>query len=134
MNIKQTVHQATIAKWLPLFQEQKASGLTVKDWCSQTGYSQHQYYYWKRLAKEAYVENMLPQSFEVPTSDPIPSPDTSLDLYNLCESSDNLPKDTCKSKPDQGNISVFVNDTRIEVTPQSADDFIARVIKAVRYA
>ena len=35
MNVNQTMHQANLSKWTALFHEQRQSGLTIKDWCSQ---------------------------------------------------------------------------------------------------
>ena len=55
MNATQTLHQATLAKWTAVFQEQKDSGLTIKEWCSQNDVSIHSFYYWKHIAKEEYL-------------------------------------------------------------------------------
>jgi len=133
MTIKESTHQAKLAKWLPLFQEQKASGLTVNEWCSQNGYSKHQFYYWKQIAKAAYVKSILPLKSESTTVPTIPD-QKSLELYNLSESSDNCPTEPQPYHETSDHISVFFNDVRIDVTPQATDEFIARVIKAVRYA
>ncbi len=35
MNTNQTFRQANLAKWTAIFQEQKDSGMTIKDWCAQ---------------------------------------------------------------------------------------------------
>ncbi len=51
MNAKQTLHQASLAKWASLFKEQAASGLTVKAWCEQNNVSFHSYNYWKHQLK-----------------------------------------------------------------------------------
>lgn len=55
MNATQTLHQATLAKWTAVFQEQKDSGLTIKEWCSQNNVSLHSFYYWKHIAKDVTV-------------------------------------------------------------------------------
>ena len=38
-------HAAQLTKWLTLFDEQAASGLTVKDWCAANNISIHKYNY-----------------------------------------------------------------------------------------
>ncbi len=109
------------------------SGLTVNEWCSQNGYSKHQFYYWKQIAKTAYVKSILPLESETTTVSTIPD-QKPLELYNLSESSDNCPTEPQTYHEASDHISVFFNDVRIDVTTQATDEFIARVIKAVRYA
>ena len=133
MTIKESTHQAKLAKWLPLFQEQKSSGLTVNEWCFQNGYSKHQFYYWKQIAKAAYVKSILPLE-SANTTVPTIHEQKSLELYNLSESSDNCPTETQPYHESSDHISVFLNDARIDVSSQATDEFITRVIKAVRYA
>lgn len=40
--------------------DQKASGLTVMEWCKQNNLSAYKYFYWKRLLKEEAIEQVLP--------------------------------------------------------------------------
>ena len=47
MNSHQKLHQALLSEWASRFADQKASGLTVRDWCSQDNLSIHKYNYWK---------------------------------------------------------------------------------------
>lgn len=70
MNTKQKLHQANLTKWTVIFKEQADSGLTVKQFCSDRDLSIHAYNYWKHMAKEAYVESILPDI--VPISSPVP--------------------------------------------------------------
>ena len=73
MNAKQTLRQATLAKWSAIFQEQQSSGLTIKEWCSQNDVSLHNFYYWKRIAKEEYLKSVMPEIVPISIpSDPIP--------------------------------------------------------------
>ena len=45
-----------LAQWAGIIKEQKQSGLTVKDWCSQNGITKDAYYYWQqKLRKEVYA-------------------------------------------------------------------------------
>ena len=52
MNAKQKLHQIHLQEWTVRFAEQKASGLTVRQWCEQNHLSFHTYNYWKHLLKE----------------------------------------------------------------------------------
>lgn len=39
MNTKQKLHQLHLNEWASRFADQKASGLTVRQWCDQSHYS-----------------------------------------------------------------------------------------------
>ena len=150
MNANKTFRQANLAKWTAIFQEQKASGMTVKDWCAQNNVSPHAYYYWKRLAKEAYMESVLPEIVPIalPATDDnalseaphfpaeAHSPDDSRDLYNS-RNSYNSP-DTLNTKSPVSaaseNVTISVNGIQINIDTSASDDLIFRVLKAVRYA
>lgn len=50
------VKELRLAQWAGIIKEQKQSGLTVKDWCSQNGITKDAYYYWQqKLRKEVYA-------------------------------------------------------------------------------
>lgn len=57
---KQKLHQIHLQEWTVRFADQKASGLTVRQWCEQNNLSFHTYNYWKHLLKEEVVEQVLP--------------------------------------------------------------------------
>ena len=69
MNAKQKLHQIRLQEWAGRFAEQKASGLTVRQWCEVNHFSFHTYNYWKHLLKEEVVEQALPDI--VPLSLPV---------------------------------------------------------------
>ena len=135
MNTKQKLHQANLAKWTAIFKEQADSGLTVKQFCSDHDLSIHAYNYWKHMAKEAYVESILPDI--VPISAPVPDP-VSVDKIeypepsscDLRESRESLETKTSSTEP----VSVMIRDIRIEIGSSASDEMIAKIIKAVRYA
>ena len=60
MNAKQKLHQVHLQEWTVRFADQKASGLTVRQWCEQNNLSFHTYNYWKHLLKEEVVDQALP--------------------------------------------------------------------------
>ena len=134
MNARQTLHQANLAKWAALFHEQKESGLSVKEWCSQNDISQHAFYYWKHLAKEAYVRSIIPEIVPLPMNDPLPTPQSSSvesrDSYNSSETATSEAPDPSVSDA----VSLSTDDVQIRFSASASDDLILRVIKAVRYA
>ena len=78
MNAKQKLHQIHLQEWTVRFADQKASGLTVRQWCEQNNLSFHTYNYWKHLLKEEVVDQALPDI--VPITLPVLSDsDTSLE-------------------------------------------------------
>ena len=60
MNAGTKIHQLHLNEWITRFSEQKASGLTVKQWCEQKYLSVHSYNYWKHLVKEDLSRQVLP--------------------------------------------------------------------------
>ena len=131
MKAKEKVRKANLTQWSTKFQDQASSGLTVKEWCSQNNVSVYAFYYWKRIAKEAYVDSIIPDIVPVASSLPAfseTSVDTpqqlpdSRDLYNFSKSTSH---DT---------ITISVGDTRIEIGSSASDEMILAIVKAVLYA
>jgi hypothetical protein len=146
MKSSQKLHLAKLAEWSVRFQEQAASGLSIKDWCSQNGVSLYAYQYWKRIAKEAYLDSLIPEIVQVPepalpassdqlTALPSATPPVGLstcsnsrDLYNL---SDSRGSDSLRSPQ---SVLLSIGDIRIEFGATSTDEDIFRILKAVRHA
>ena len=63
MNAKQKLHQVHLQEWAIRFADQKASGLTVRQWCEQNSLTFHTYNYWKHLLKEEVVDQSLPDAY-----------------------------------------------------------------------
>lgn len=53
MNTTKKLPQAKHDQWAVLCKEQSESGLTVRQWCEQNGYTIHTYNYWKHRLKES---------------------------------------------------------------------------------
>ena len=62
MSAHQKIHQANLSNGATLFKDQGESGLTIKEWCSQNNTSIDKFYYWRRQAKESYVDSILRHS------------------------------------------------------------------------
>lgn len=59
MNTTKQLQQIKLDQWAVFCKEQAQSGLTVKQWCDQNGYTIHTYNYWKHRLKENYVGSAL---------------------------------------------------------------------------
>ena len=132
MNAKQKLHQANLAKWTSLFQEQASSGLTVKEWCAQNNISIHTYNYWKHVVKEVYVDSLLPDI--VPVA-PVPVPSLPLDPADSqkFESFHSLDSRNSCNSMDSGCVSIVIGDIRIEIGSSASDEMVSEIIKAVRH-
>ena len=51
MTIPEAKRQARLEEWHGRIEEQQRSGLTVKDWCEQSGCGEGQFYYWLKLVR-----------------------------------------------------------------------------------
>lgn len=132
MRVKEKVRKANLTQWSTKFQEQASSGLTVKEWCSQNNISVHAFYYWKRIAKEAYVDSIIPDIVPVASSlstfseaSAVNTPQqlpNSRDLYNFSKSTSH------------DAITISIGDTHIEIGSSASDEMILAIVKAVRYA
>ena len=122
MNAKQKLHQIHLQEWTVRFAEQKASGLTVRQWCEQNHLSFHTYNYWKHLLKEEVVDQALPDI--VPITLPVLSDsDTSLETS----------KTEVRSN-DNSNVKVLVNGISIETSADVSAEFLSKLIRAVCHA
>ncbi len=157
MNANQALHQATLSKWTAIFREQQASGLNIKEWCSQNNISIHSFYYWKRIAKEEYLKSVMPEIVPIPIpsaplpslpEDPAPSAapgsqdlnnSNNLANSNNLYSSDNLANfkkfnNSSDTVPLSIPISISMGDIRIEIGASAPDDLIARIIGVLKNA
>ena len=70
MNTTKKLQQVKLDQWAVLCKEQSQSGLTVRQWCEQNGYTVHTYNYWKHRLKESYVDSVLPDIVPIPPQVP----------------------------------------------------------------
>ena len=127
MNARQKLHQLHLQEWTARFAEQKASGLTVRQWFDQNNYSIHTYNYWKHILKEQVADQLLPDIVPLSLPEALPS----------C-SDNSVPVHTdLKNRTIRANCSIVkltANDIVIKVGIDTPEDFLCRLIKAVRYA
>ena len=133
MNAKQKIHQAKMAKWAALIKDQAESGLTIRQWCNQTGYTFHAYNYWKHLLKETALKDVtLPEI--VPLSPPsVITPSLPAPTHNVEVPSHDL-RELRESTKVISPVSISLGDIHIEIGSNASDDVISGIIKAVRHA
>lgn len=130
MNAKQKLHQIHLQEWTVRFAEQKASGLTVRQWCEQNHLSFHTYNYWKHLLKEEVVDQSLP--------DIVP---LSLPVFSGSDSSSGTTAPAFPSirairsiRSNNSNVKMLINGVSIEIDTAVSEEFLGKLIKAVCHA
>lgn len=123
MNTRQKLHQLRMNEWATRFSDQKASGLTVKEWCGQNDLSIHTYNYWKHALKEELASQVLPDIV------PIMIPESSASLTPI-ESNDSI-LTNCAIR---STAKLTYNNLSIEFDSDISEVFLTAIIKAVRHA
>lgn len=130
MNARQKLHQVHLQEWTVRFADQKASGLTVRQWCEQNNLSFHTYNYWKHLLKEEVVDQALPDI--VPISLPVlPESDHSLEITKPEIRSIRANR---AIRSNSSNVKMQVNGISIEIDSSVSEEFLSKLIKAVCHA
>lgn len=127
MNARQQLHQAMLQKWALLFSEQKASGLSVRQWCEQNNCSIYKYNYWKHLLKEEVADRLLPDIAPLYTNDQIPA---------SVPSGSFSPDDSNPTAPFRANraiVSFTANGISFEFDSPVPESFLYSLMKAVRH-
>lgn len=111
-----------------LWQEQKAGGLTVRQWCEVNHFSFHTYNYWKHLFKEEVVNQVLPDivPIAVPT---VPDSNSSLEISGFSSIRSN-----CTIRANQSFMKLNINGISIEIDDSVSVEFLSKLFKAVHYA
>ena len=130
MNAKQKLHQVHLQEWAIRFADQKASGLTVRQWCEQNKLSFHTYNYWKHLLKEEVVDQSLPAI--VPLSLPVfsgsdSSSGTTAPAFPSIRANRSI-------RSNNSNVKMLINGVSIEIDTAISEEFLGKLIKAVCHA
>ena len=130
MNARQKLHQIHLQEWTVRFAEQKASGLTVRQWCKQNNLSFHTYNYWKHLLKEEVVEQALPDivPLSLPVlSDSVSSLETTVPDIRSIRANRSI-------RSNNSNVQMQINSISIEIDSSVSEEFLGKLIKAVCHA
>ena len=120
MSTKSMLHQAMLTEWAARFSDQKASGLTVSEWCLQNSFSKYQFFYWKRQLKDEVVSQSLPEIV------PLSLPPVTEVARETCASCTTFASNSC--------AKITLSGISIEIDSSAPEDFIKRLIQAVRHA
>ena len=118
MNTTKKLQQAKLDQWAVLCKEQSQSGLTIRQWYDQNGYTIHTYNYWKHRLKESYVDSVLPDI--VPIAPQVPA-----SLHELRDSSESCINNT---------ISVSLYGVSVTLDSSDSDEMLCRIITALHHA
>lgn len=134
MNAKQKLHQARLSEWAARFTDQKASGLTIRQWCEQNRVSIHKYNYWKHQLKEEVVDQMLPDIVPLSLPESLPSQETA--SPEAVPSRNRQVRTNCANRAiyTNPNVKLRVDGVVLELDPSIPEDFLRTLIRAVHYA
>ena len=130
MNAKQKLHQIHLQEWTVRFADQKASGLTVRQWCEQNNLSFHTYNYWKPLLKEEVINQPLPDL--VPLSLPVLS-DSDSSLETAAPEVRSIRANRA-IRSNGSNIKLRIHGVSIEIDASVSEQFLTKLIRAVCHA
>ncbi len=133
MSTNSMLHQAKLNEWASRFIEQKASGLSVSEWCRQNNQSRYKFFYWKRLLKEEAALQVLPDivPLSVPSVSPQLQPDSTFPTTSELGSATCA---SCATFAPNSCARIFINGISIEIDSTASESFIRSLIKAVRHA
>lgn len=126
--INQALHQMKLQDWALKIKDQASSGLLVSEWCAQNHVTRYQLHYWKRLVKEAAIEQMLPEIVPLPLS--TPDTDSSHTGFPCRATSASSAASSC-DEPAHSSVSLKVNGISLELDPSTPTDFLIKLMKAV---
>ncbi len=133
MNAHTKLHIAKLQEWTRRFIEQKTSGIGARQWCIDQNISYYAFTYWKRQVKEAVVDQALPDI--VPLSLPgITSQASSTSLTGDSIFSANCTIRANRTVSDAQTVHLSINGLDLQLDSDISYAFLAKLIKAVRYA
>ena len=134
MNAKQKLHQTRLNEWAVLCANQKASGLTVRQWCEREGISFHKYNYWKHLLKEEAASHLFPDIVPLFPSAPISLESPAQEEIQTIP----VTGSNCTNRANYPNakvdIKLRIDGVCIELEPSVSEDFLRSLVRAVHYA
>ena len=59
MNIREEIREIMIFEWKKDFENKVASGLSAKEYSQHNGIGKEQYFYWKKIVIESFLDGMM---------------------------------------------------------------------------
>lgn len=131
MSSQSIIHQTKLNDWISKFADQKASGLSVTEWCLRNNLSRYKFFYWKRQLKDELVTQSLPDI--VPLSLSTTQLPTVSD-FATTSSLDSATRASCATFATGSCARIYINGITIELESSASEHFIQTLIKAVRHA
>ena len=133
MNAQAKLHNAKLQEWSQRFNDQKSSGLNVKQWCKENQISYYAFNYWRNQLKEVVIDRVIPDIVPLPLPEAYvhtttPTTDNATDL-SVCTNRAN-----CTNRTTVETVNLSINGFKLELEASIPDDFLSKLIKAVRYA
>ena len=129
-------------KWRKVVMLQKASGLTITEWCEQNGIRARQFHYWQKILRDnALLEMNTEQNASEPMlSACVSSHDTAVQVFAevpitlqpLQEDNPDKPLSGIAS-PDSG-IMIRCQDLQIRLSDSFSERALAKVLQVIRNA
>jgi hypothetical protein len=138
MSSNSIIKKAKLNEWASRISDQKASGLSVSNWCRQNEISQDKFFYWKRKLKDEVIDKALPDIVQIalpsatdPTSS-APSVPTKDEITHStratctsCTSCTSFPIGTC--------ARIYINGMTVEFEASAPEVLINSLLKALRH-
>jgi hypothetical protein len=120
MDTQKVKHQYHLSKWMPIIQECRNSGKTVKAWCIENNVNEKQYFYWQRRVREELCTSLQTIEKEQPTVfAPLP-----MQAHH---------KETPQLDVFKPNLVIDTGDYRLELGNQISAELLETVLKVIRH-
>lgn len=125
MNVRRATSLIRKDQWMKIISERHASGLTVKEYCSQHNLNQGSYYYWLKKIRKGVLEEDSTHGESTNTLVPMLK-----SLSNQETSNDN----DLTSYSKNCSLRITTNVMRIEFDPNTSSDLVLQVIRELKHA
>lgn len=123
MDTRKVKHKYHLSKWMPIVQECRTSGMTVKAWCLKNNVSEQQFFYWQRRVREE-----LCTSVQVPEKENKHQPTIFAPLPVQ-----NYHKETPQSDLFRPDLVISIGDYRLELANQTSPELLEAVLKVIHH-
>lgn len=119
----QKTHEIRLAEWKPIIMECRASGLSIKEWCSKNGVNAKKFYYWQRRLRAAATGEVLA---DVPNFQPL----ATTKKKQIIE----LPKPVSIPVQTAAPITIHINGLTMEINNTATPELITTIMQMMKHA
>lgn len=121
MDAKRVKLQYHLSKWMPIIQECRASGMTVKAWCVENNVSEQQFFYWQRRVRGELCTSIQAPEKENNQQSAIFAALPIQDYHKKSSQSDIF-------RPD---LVISIGDYRVELANQTNPQLLEAILKVI---